>query len=99
MRDQRPGFEKGIVFPSDTGERRQSGALKTPMLNVADACGIDIRVGPQVMRYTFITLLVEAGVAPEVINSMTGHLTDAMRESYTRVRPEDQHAALAKLRA
>ena len=96
---QNPGLQQGIVFPSSTGARRTDGTVAKKMVRVGEACGLDFRVGPQVMRKTFITHLVNAGVPPEVINSMTGHSTPEMREHYTNVQPEDQHAALGRLYA
>jgi integrase len=93
MRTQNPGLHDGIVFPSMNGGRRLSASLRKPMLKIARACKLDINVGPQVLRKTFITL-VGAAHNRELVKSITGHETDEMHEHYTHIRPETQYDAV-----
>lgn len=97
MREQNPGLREGIVFPSNTGERRFASCLHKPMQQIAEACGIDIKVGPQVMRRTFVTLMGNVGVRREMIKAISGHATNEMHDHYTHIRPEDRRAAVTQL--
>ena len=89
-RDENPGLFEGIVFPAPAGNRRRASDLHDPMRKISEACDFDIRVGPQVLRKTFITLLGNAGVRREMIKAITGHSTDEMHDHYTVVQPVDQ---------
>lgn len=92
------GLHEDIVFPSDCGTRRSAAAIHAPMRQAAKAAGIEgIKVGPQVLRRTFTTLLGNVGVRREMIKSVTGHATDAMHDHYTEIRPEDQRVAVARM--
>ena len=48
----------------------------------AKAAGIPIRVGPQVLRRTFNTLLRLESVPPEVVRAQMGHTSQAMTDPY-----------------
>lgn len=93
IRKQNVGFlEDGIVFPSVNEKRRFASSLRKPMLKVAEACDLDVKVGPQVLRRTFNTILGNAGFRREMIKSFMGHATDTMHEHYTNIRSEDKRA-------
>jgi integrase len=96
-REQNLGLTEGIVFPADNGERRFASSLHKPMKRVAERCGIDVKVGPQVLRKTFTTLMGNLGVRREMIKSITGHQTNEMHDHYTEIRPVDQAAAVEKV--
>lgn len=88
-----PGLHDGIVFPSSTGGRRDAPSLHRPLQKIADLADIDVRVGPQVLRVTYITLSREAGMDPAHIRAITGHATEEMHNHYTRPTMEDLAAA------
>lgn len=97
MREQNPGLREGIVFPTRSGGRRISQSLHKPMRRVATACNIDVKVGPQVLRKTFITLMGNLGVRREMVMAITGHETEAMHAHYTEIRDEDRRTAVDRL--
>ena len=49
------------------------------------------------LRRTFDTLLISAGVDRIVLRSMIGHTTEEMTERYAGVRHEDKRAAVLRL--
>ena len=83
------GLFDGIVFPATTGNRRESSTLHKPMQRVADALGLDIRMGPQVFRSSLVTILRNAGANSKQIMSIVGHETKQMHEHYTRPTGEE----------
>ena len=60
---QHRGLQSGIVFPADHGGHRIPQSLHKATKEVARQAGIDIRVGPQVLRRTFNTLMLQIGRA------------------------------------
>jgi integrase len=91
------GLVDDIVFPSDKGTRRWSSSLHGPMREAAKAAGIDVKVGPQVLRKTLATVLDNAGVQRKMIKAIAGHETDEMSDHYDEKRPEDQIRALSSI--
>ena len=54
-------------------------------------------MGPQVLRRTFNTLMVEAGVDRIVLRSQMGHCSEEMTERYAGVSVEAKLAAVRRL--
>lgn len=95
--NQHLGLREGIVFPADTGLWRYPSTIRKPMRIVARHLDEDQRVTPQVLRRTFITLLVASGIDLITIWSIVGHSSMAMTQRYSGVRMETKHSALSKL--
>lgn len=97
LAEQHPGLASGLIFPSATGGHR----LGPSLLKVIDRCrrevGIPTRVGPQVLRRTLNTLLVEQGVSNIVIQQQIGHVSDAMTARYAGVHADAKLAALDRV--
>lgn len=93
LAQQAPGMQKGIVFPSKRGTYRLRGSLKTALTKAAQAAGIQQRVTPQVLRRTFNTLMLEAGVDRIVLRSMMGHCSEEMTEHYASIKMNTKVAA------
>lgn len=91
------GATSGLVFPASNGKPRGGDTLRRPLELAAKAAGLDQRVTPQVLRRTFNTLLVAAGVDRIVQRSMLGHTSEQMTERYSGVRLEDKHAAALRI--
>lgn len=87
--EQNVGFlDDGIVFPSDVGGRRWSSSIHSPLQDAAEAAGIDVRVGPQVLRKTLATVLDELDVSVKGVQKQLGHKTLDMAEHYDEKREE-----------
>ncbi len=95
--EQRRGLEDGWVFPSQRGTLRTSSSLHKPLELAAHAAGIDVRVTPQVLRRTFNTLMVHAGVDRIVLRSQMGHCSEEMTERYAGVSVQAKQAAVHRL--
>jgi integrase len=94
FRQQNVGaIRDGIVFPGDTGKRRFA-SINKPMAQLAEHLGLEVKVGPQVLRSTLITLLGNAGVPVDLIRSISGHRTLDMHAHYSRPRHEDQRKVI-----
>ncbi len=82
VRDQHPALTSGLVFATSAGGVRGQNALGKVLRISAKAAGIPIRVGPQMLRRTFNTLLRLEGVPPEVVRAQMGHTSQAMTDRY-----------------
>ncbi|MCA9542047.1 MAG: site-specific integrase [Myxococcales bacterium] len=94
---QHRGLEQGLVFPSRVGTLRGPESLHKPLAAASQAIGLDLRVGPQVLRRTFNTLMLQAGVDRIVLRSQMGHCSEEMTERYAGVSVEAKLAAVRRL--
>lgn len=97
LRAQGPGLVSGIVFPSERGTWRRAGPLRDKMGEVSDRIGLDVRVTPRVLRRTFNTLMLLAGVDRLVLRSMMGHSGEEMTARYAGIAPSEKLAAVSKV--
>ena len=97
MAEQRPGLDKGWVFPSNRGTLRTPASLHKPLALAAEAARVGIKVTPQVLRRTFNTLMVRAGVDRIVLRSQMGHCSEEMTRRYAGIPVEDKQAAVRRL--
>lgn len=86
-----------LVFPADSGNPRAADTLRRSLDAATAEAGIEITVRPQVLRRTFNTLLVGAGIDRIVQRSMIGHTTEQMTERYAGVRLEAKRAAVLSI--
>ena len=89
------GIAARLVFPSTNGKPRYSGSLRKAMNALAESLGYDIRVGPQVIRRTVNTLLVESGVSEYLVRSQMGHRSPEMTELYAGFSVDQKHDAVS----
>lgn len=87
------GLASKLVFPSTAGTPRFSGSLRKSMNRVAEAIGLEVRVGPQTLRRTFNTLMLEAGVSEVLLRSTVGHRSPEMTHLYASVTIDAKHQA------
>jgi len=90
---------KGLVFPSETGER--IGQISATFMRAVDALGFNKeivdkrnRVTFHTMRHTFASNLVAAGVNLYEVKELMGHSTLALTERYSHVRADNLRAAV-----
>ncbi|MGM0578998.1 MAG: tyrosine-type recombinase/integrase [Myxococcota bacterium] len=95
LKQQHRGLQSGLVFPAQTGGVRTPQSLKKVFVLAREATGLSVRVGPQVLRRTFNTLMVQAGVDRITLRAMMGHTSEAMTERYAGVSLDAKRAALA----
>ena len=97
LQEQHRGLESGLVFPSERGGYRLGQSLLKPLTESAAMAGIETRVTPQVLRRTFNTLLLEAGVNAEVLRSQMGHASARMTSRYAGIHAEAKQTAVERL--
>jgi integrase len=97
VKSQHRGLSSGLVFPAQTGGYRAPQSLHKPLVLACAAAGIEVKVTPQVLRRTFNTLMVYAGVDRIVLRSVMGHCSEQMTERYSGVSVQAKQAALATL--
>jgi integrase len=97
LQSQAPGFDSGWVFPSETGGLRHHGGLWKVWRKCLKEAGIDERFTIHGLRRTFNDLTRRAGVDAIVIRSLTGHVTEKMRDHYSTVGIEEKFTAVASV--
>jgi len=97
MQKQARGLAEGWMFPTVTGTLRSSATLTKPWRHCCQVAGIDASFTPHGLRRTFNDLARRAGVDPIVTKSLTGHVTERMREHYSSVRLDEKKEALTNV--
>ncbi len=95
--EKRKKREPGLVFPSKKGTPRTSNTLKKAFEAIKAATGIDIKVGPQVLRRSMNSNLVRQQVDRLTLRAIMGHTTEQMTARYYGVSADDKKAAVHML--
>jgi integrase len=95
LESQAPGFAEGWMFPSEVGTLRSPSSVKKAWLHCIKVAGIKGHFTVHGLRRTFNDLTRRAGVDAVVIRSLTGHVTEQMREHYSSVALDEKRAAVA----
>ena len=89
--------ESDLLFPAANGGFRTPSVLNKPLAMVAKEIGLGKKFTQRGLRRAFNDLARDASVAALVTRSISGHLTEAMQDHYSTVRPDEQRAAIAKV--
>jgi len=95
VREQAPGIEKDIMFPSKTGGYRYSSVLQKPLAKAVEELKIGKRITAHTFRRTFNNLMRQSGIDRVTLRAMTGHFSEEMTEHYSEVTPEEKRRAAA----
>lgn len=95
LKEQVPGLEKGLMFPSKVGTYRTPNTLDIAWAKCLELAGIDKRFTPHGLRYTFTDLVRRANVDEVVRRALTGHVTEEMQRHYSTVGIDEKRAAIA----
>lgn len=87
---QAPGLSDGWVFPSEVGTLRTQGSLWKAWQGCIEAIGFAQRFTVHGLRRTFNDLARRAGAHGIVIRSLTGHVTEKMREHYSTIALDEK---------
>jgi integrase len=68
--------------------------LRRPFAKVGSLIGLEMSFTPRGLRRTFNDLARAAKVEALVTKSISGHLTDRMREHYSTVHPVEQRESI-----
>jgi integrase len=83
-----------LLFPAEDGGFRSVSFLKKAFATVGRLIGLKKSFTPRAMRRTFNDLMRLARVEAVVTKSISGHITDRMREHYSTVTPEEQRRSI-----
>jgi integrase len=71
--------------------------LRKPFTRVRSLIGLNMNFTPRGLRRTFTDLARIASVEALVTKSISGHLTDRMREHYSTVTPVEQRESIGRV--
>jgi integrase len=89
--------ESDLLFPAVTGGFRSPSVLNKPFAEVAGGIGLGKRFTQRALRRTFNDLARAAHIEGVVTKSISGHLTEKMRERYSTVGAVEQRESIAKV--
>jgi integrase len=97
LKEQAPGIDTGLCFPSETGGIRYQSLLDKPFAIICKKAGIAKKLSSKVFRRTFNDLARHAGMNELVKLAMIGHADRRMSEVYSSIDPSEKQAELAKV--
>ena len=97
VREQAPGVDSGLCFPSKTGGYRLASLLTKPFALICREAGITKTLTSKCFRRTYNDLCRRAGVKGLVLRAMIGHSDQRMSEIYASIDPSEKRAALAQV--
>jgi hypothetical protein len=86
-----------LLFPAEDGSFRSEAFLKKAFPAVGNMIGLKKKFTPRGMRRTFNDLARVANVEALVTRSISGHLTEQMREHYSTVSPGEQRESIGRV--
>ena len=86
------------VFVTDMRQPWNLSALTEALRRVSQRAGIPV-IGPHVLRHTFASRLVMAGVDIRTVQELMGHKDIKMTLRYTHLSPDHKRGAIAALEA
>jgi integrase len=86
-----------LLFPREDGNYRSESSLKKAFAAVCNIIGLTKRFTPRGMRRTFNDLARVANVESMVTKSISGHLTDRMKDHYSTVSPAEQRESIGRV--
>jgi len=86
-----------LLFPAEDGTFRSENFLTKAFEAVGGLIGLKKKFTPRGMRRTFNDLARVANVEAIVTKSISGHLTEQMREHYSTVSPVEQRESIGRV--
>jgi integrase len=83
-----------LLFPAANGGFLTEHCLRRPVAKVGALIGLEMSFTPRGLRRTFNDLARAAKVESLVTKSISGHVTDRMREHYSTVHPVEQRESI-----
>jgi hypothetical protein len=86
-----------LLFPREDGGLRSESSLKKAFATVGRLIGLTKDLSPRGMRRTFNDVARAAKVESLVTKSISGHLTDRMKDHYSTVSPGEQRESIGRV--
>jgi integrase/recombinase XerD len=93
------GRTTGPIFATSSGRRMDRQAARKVIARLARKAGIPRPVSPHLLRHTFVTLSLDAGVPLHVVQDGAGHASPATTRRYDSHRHSLDNAAAHRLAA
>ena len=87
-------LDTDLLFPAANGDFLPENCLRKPFAKVGALLGLEMTFTPRGLRRTFNDLARTARVEALVTKSISGHLTERMREHYSTVHPVEQRESI-----
>jgi hypothetical protein len=86
-----------LLFPAEDGAFRSENFLTKAFATVSQLIGLKKNFTPRGMRRTFNDLARVANVESIITKSISGHLTDRMKDHYSTVSPVEQRESIGRV--
>jgi len=91
--DPRSGKPVRFLFVWPNGERPRHQTFRVHLRRAAQRAGCRAKVTPHILRHTYATQLIRAGIPLPVLQKLLGHKTFGMTIRYVAVTQADVHRA------
>jgi integrase len=85
---------EGYVFRGRKGQRLLCGSVSRKFKKCIRKCELDERIHFHSLRHTGVSLLINAGVAPQFVQQIAGHGSLSVTETYTHYDDKNLRAAV-----
>ncbi len=89
----------GLLLPRPLGRNSLMRQLRTGLIQVRTALGIERRITPHMFRHTYATEMLRAGVSFPALMKLLGHASPEMTMNYAELTPNDVHREFHELRS
>jgi len=98
FRSLRPDPPDGLLLARRRGRNPLLRVLRTELLHVRTALGIERRITPHMFRHTYATEMLRAGVSFPALMKLLGHASPEMTMNYAEFTPNDVYREFHELR-
>ena len=94
-----PDPPDGLLLARRRGRNPLLRQLRTELLQVRTALGIERRITPHMFRHTYATEMLRAGVSFPALMKLLGHASPEMTMNYAELTPNDVYREFHELRS
>jgi integrase len=98
FRSLHPDPPDGLLLARRRGRNPLLRVLRTELLHVRTALGIERRITPHMFRHTYATEMLRAGVSFPALMKLLGHASPEMTMNYAEFTPNDVYREFHELR-
>ena len=99
FRSLHPDPLDGLLLARHRGRNALMRVLRTELLHVRTALGIERRITPHMFRHTYATEMLRAGVSFPALMKLLGHASPEMTMNYAEFTPNDVYREFHELRS
>jgi site-specific recombinase XerD len=99
FRSLQPDPPDGLLLARRRGRNALMRVLRTELLHVRTALGIERRITPHMFRHTYATEMLRAGVSFPALMKLLGHASPEMTMNYAEFTPNDVYREFHQLRS